>query len=151
MTRDEFIKMVSEIYGVNAEFPWFDYPNYAVFRHAQNAKWFAVLMDVKSEKIISRVRSENSDENGEILGVNALLNLLENHDKIDIINLKFSEKFAGECGFLGEMIESDALFSAYHMNKKHWLSVALDLAQPRLVRNLLGMSFELTQKKSRKK
>ena len=32
-------------YGVAPEFLWRDAPDYAVFRHADNRKWFAVLLN----------------------------------------------------------------------------------------------------------
>ena len=39
------------------------------------------------------------------------------------------------------------IFSAYHMNKTHWLSLALDgTVAPDLIQSLLAHSFILTQK-----
>lgn len=46
MNRCEFESFVLDNYNACADFPWYIYPNYEVFRHANSKKWFAVVMDV---------------------------------------------------------------------------------------------------------
>ena len=55
-----------------------------------------------------------------------------------------------------ELIESLAgvelgIYRAYHMNKIHWLSVALDECEIDTLSWLLGISYDLTRSKIRKK
>ena len=46
MNRCGFESFVLDNYNACADFPWYIYPNYEVFRHANSKKWFAVVMDV---------------------------------------------------------------------------------------------------------
>lgn len=98
MTRDELIDYIQSNYDTNAEYPWQEYPNYAVFRHQNNAKWFALIMGVPSKKL--------NDTGGDEI--------------IDIVDLKVAPELMGtlrlRCG----------IHPAYHMNKEHWVSIELD-------------------------
>lgn len=49
--RKEVEKYIQKKYGSDPEHLWRSYPNYSVFRHADNRKWFAIIMDVDSGKI----------------------------------------------------------------------------------------------------
>ena len=51
MHRAELLEEIAGRYGVAAEYPWRRYPQYAVFRHAGNRKWFAVLMNPPGRKL----------------------------------------------------------------------------------------------------
>ena len=51
MHRAELLEEIAGRYGVAAEYPWRRYPQYAVFRHAGNRKWFAVLMNLPGRKL----------------------------------------------------------------------------------------------------
>lgn len=88
---------IAQEYQVAPEFLWRNYPDYAVFRHAENRKWFAIMMTVS----------------GSLVG-------LETAEKIDVMNVKLPPEWvaqlSGQAGFA----------PAYHMNKRHWLSVLLD-------------------------
>ncbi|EHM56146.1 MmcQ/YjbR family DNA-binding protein [Cardiobacterium valvarum] len=89
MHRAELLQTISDRYGVAAEYPWRRYPQYAVFRHAGNRKWFAVLMNPPGRK----------------LG-------LATEDEVAILNVKIR---AGENSLLRGM---DGVLPAYHMNKE---------------------------------
>ncbi|MCD8049872.1 MAG: MmcQ/YjbR family DNA-binding protein [Clostridia bacterium] len=119
MTRGEAEKYISDTYGVKPEAPWEKYPKYIVFRHGGNKKWFALIMEIPRRA----------------LG-------LSGEGVIDVVNVKCSPllnySFRAEKG----------IYPAYHMNKEHWLSVALDgSAEDETVRTLIDMSYELTKKK----
>ena len=60
-------------------------------------------------------------------------------DNIDIVNLKCDE-------FFSESVKKIAgIFPAYHMNKKHWISVVLDGSVDNdTIEMLLDMSYKLT-------
>ena len=38
-------------YGGAPEYPWMRFPDYAVFRHADSGKWYALVMDVPRKKL----------------------------------------------------------------------------------------------------
>ena len=49
--RDEIEKYINEKYDSLQEYPWNEYPNYTTFKHKNNQKWFALIMDVSYEKL----------------------------------------------------------------------------------------------------
>ena len=121
MNRQELEKYILDTYGVGPEYPWIKYPTFAVFRHESNKKWFAVIMTIDKSK----------------LGI-------KEDGQIDVVNLKCDENI------LPSMWEQKGIFPAYHMNKEHWLTVALDgTATDDNLKFLLALSYELTDKKKR--
>ena len=122
MTRQEFEAFVLDAYGVRADYPFEEDFESGVFRHG-SGKWFALAMRVSERKI-----GHDGDE------------------IIDIVNMKCAP----------EVIESIAgiepgIYPAYHMNKTHWLTVALDECDEGTIGWLLGISYDLTRKKITKK
>ncbi len=97
MNRAEYEAYVSDFYGVTADHPFADDPEIAVFRHSGNRKWFAVLMPVKMEK----------------LG-------LTGQGSVEVVNLKCGEDI------VYSMLSESGIHPAYHMNKRHWLTLRLD-------------------------
>ena len=46
------VKHIKSEYGANPEFLWPDrYPSYAVFRHDNNKKWFALVATISSKSL----------------------------------------------------------------------------------------------------
>ena len=122
MTREEFEELVFDTYGVRADYPFEDDLMTGVFRH-ESGKWFALAMNI-GERKIGRVGDK----------------------QIDVVNLKCAP----------EVIESLAgieqgIYRAYHMNKTHWLTVALSECHNGTISWLLGISYDLTQSKIKKK
>ena len=105
-------------YGVAPEFLWRDAPDYAVFRHAENRKWFAVLLNPPGTK----------------LG-------LAQTEAMWVLNVKAQpENLVILRGMAG-------VLPAYHMNKSHWLSLHLAALSDAVILDLLDDSFQLTRKK----
>ena len=46
MTKQELFAYMEREYGVTPDYPWLDSPEGAVFRHADNRKWFALSMPI---------------------------------------------------------------------------------------------------------
>lgn len=46
MNRAQLETFLTETYEADIDHPWARYPNYQVFRHRNNKKWFALIMDV---------------------------------------------------------------------------------------------------------
>lgn len=44
--REELIRYIRKKYKREIEFLWPRYPNYGIFRHEDNEKWFALVMDL---------------------------------------------------------------------------------------------------------
>lgn len=123
MNRKELEAYIAEIYDTYPEYLWADTPNCAVFRHSNNRKWFALVVDIPKEK----------------LG-------LTNKGMIDILNVK------GEPVMIDFLKNETGFFPAYHMNKTNWITVALDGSVPsEKVKMLLDISFDLTAQKIKKR
>lgn len=124
MDRNELEKYISENYKSEAEHLWSSHPTFAVFRHADNRKWFAVIMDIAKNK----------------LGISG-------SEHVSVVNLKCDPILAGSLRY------EHGIFPAYHMNKEKWISVLLDgsVDREKLI-FLLNMSYDLTasRKKNRK-
>ena len=121
MDRQKLEDYILKTYGVKAEFPWVKYPTFAVFRHADNKKWFAVIMTVDKCKL-------GIDKDG----------------KVDVVNLKRDINIVSSTW-------GDGIFPAYHMNKEHWISVILDgsMTDEEII-PLIADSFYLTMPKKHK-
>ena len=113
-------KHIESEYGAKPEFLWPDrYPSYAVFRHDNNKKWFALVATISSKS----------------LG-------LKEDKAIDVINLKFDKN---QTYNFAET--SDHIFPAYHMNKNNWITVWLDGTLPdELIFELIKKSYLLSEK-----
>lgn len=117
--RNEVYKLIFDTYSVEPEFPWADAPDACVFRHYDNRKWFAIIMSVKPE----------------VIG-------LTGSERIDIMNVKIPPDE------LFELLHQDGLLPAYHMNKKHWITICLDArVNLKACARLLEGSYQLTKKK----
>ena len=121
MTRAELTEYISETYNTCPDYPWED--TAAVFRHSNNRKWFALIMRVKRGK----------------LG-------LPGEGELDIVDLKCDPLM------LGSALLEPGFFPAYHMSKAHWVTAALDgSADGERIKFLLDMSFEMTERKVKRK
>ena len=121
MTREEFEIYVEEHLGVHAERPFAKDQSTVIFRHAENRKWFAAVMTIQKKH----------------LGIDG-----DGH--IDVVNLKCDPEV------IYSVISENGIYPAYHMNKKHWLSVCLDgSVDTDTVLWLLGISYDLTSPKKR--
>lgn len=114
------IEHIKSEYGASPEFLWPDrYPGYAVFRHNDNKKWFALVATISSRS----------------LG-------LKNDKEIDVINLKFNKNQTYDFAET-----NDHIFPAYHMNKNNWITIWLDGTLPdELVFELIKKSYLLSDK-----
>ena len=121
MTKDELILYAREQYGTEPEYLWESAPNTFVLRHRGNRKWYAVVMDVRRDR----------------LG-------LSGGEAVYIMDVKCGPLLSGS--YLGK----PGVVPAYHMNKTHWLGVLLDgSAADETVTELLELSYGQTQIRSR--
>jgi predicted DNA-binding protein (MmcQ/YjbR family) len=123
MDRDTVFAYIKKKYKTLPEYPWRTYDGNAVFRHADNKKWFALVMAVQKDK----------------LGI-------EGDEWIDVINLKIDDMF-----FRDMLIRENGIMPAYHMNKMHWITVLLDGTVPEdNVFQLIDTSFMATASAKKK-
>ena len=123
MDRQTVYEYIKKKYKTVPEYPWRKYPGYAVFRHTDNNKWFALQAGISGDKV----------------GV-------PDAEYVDVINLKVDDMF-----FRDLIIQEDGIMPAYHMNKMHWISVLLDGTVPEeKVFDLIDMSFLATASAKKK-
>ena len=122
MIKQEFLEYCLSTYGTSPDYPFDEDFETAVLRHAENRKWYAIVMRVSRRKF-----GFDSDE------------------VIDVVNLKLPIEMFGSFG------ATDGVYPAYHMNKLHWISVLLPDAPDDVVRFLVNVSFEATKRGGKSK
>ena len=121
MTKRSFLDYCLNTFGTSPDYPFDEDFETAVLRHADNRKWFALLMKVSRRKF-----GFDSDE------------------AVDVVNLKLPVDMFGSFG------KDDGVYPAYHMNKLHWISVLLPDATDETIAFLAGVSYEATKSKPRR-
>ena len=122
---DESGKISSEIidycnnkYGENHVNPFKKHPDILAFINEEN-KWYALISDVDYNKL-----KKNTDIT----------------TKVKILNVKYpTDKIL-------EIIDNKNIFPAYHMNKKHWISIVLDKnIKLETIKELIDISYSLVK------
>ena len=117
MNRSEPEVYIMEIYSTDSEHLFAKYPSFLVFRHNGNRKWFAVIMDIPRKD----------------LG-------LPGEGQRQMVDLKCDPRL------IGSFREEPGIFPGWHMNKAHWLSVALEACvEDEKIKFLVDMRYELTR------
>lgn len=122
--REVVFHYIEKKYKCSAEYPWGKNDKSAVFRHGDNRKWFALVMEVRRDR----------------LG-------FSDTETVDVINLKIDDMF-----FRDMLIQKEGIIPAYHMNKQHWISALLDgTVEEEQIFSLIDMSFQATASAKKKK
>lgn len=95
------IQHVRATYGDEPEFLWPRTPAGAVYRRKDTDKWYALMMTISKSK----------------LG-------LASDESVDVLNVKMKPEE------IAALIDGIQYHQAYHMNKRHWVSICLDGSLP---------------------
>ena len=115
--RQEIEKYINKTYKPLQEYPWQDAPHHSTFKHIDNKKWFALIMEVPYHTL-----------------------KIEKDGLVDVINLKNIPEL------IGGLRKKKGILPAYHMNKEHWITVLLDGTVPKKdICELIDVSYELTK------
>ena len=121
MDKSEFERIVCERYSVEGDHPFEGDLDTTVFRHPSNRKWFGIVMQ------LSKYRLEG-----------------DSREIVTVINVKCPYEVASS--FLSEK----GFYPAYHMNKRHWLTILLDgSVELDTVLWFLDISHDLTRARKR--
>ena len=122
MNRSQTEAFIHENFaGIIQDYPWEETPEYTVFRHGDNHKWFALAASAKYQTL-------GADKPG----------------NVDFINLKCDPDLAEEA------ITHPGILPAYHMNKRHWITILLDgSCDENELKNLIALSYQLAMSKRR--
>ena len=122
MTRQELTAHIFDAYSVEPDYPFPMDDVTCVFRHADNRKWFGIVMVIPYRTV-----GINRDGN------------------VDILNLKCDPIM------MGSLRGRPGFCPAYHMNKDRWITVLLDgSAEQEDITALLAMSYTMTATKIRR-
>ena len=115
--KDDYIAWIKTQFGAEPDFPWPDTPDYYVFR-CPNEKWFALVMRIKYRQIG-----------------------LTGDEEVWVVNMKADQ------AEIPNLIDKKSIFPAWHMNKKHWITVLLTAATDfEILCGLTQKSFELVSR-----
>lgn len=108
---------VATLENCQVDHPFSKFPEYEVLRHTSNRKWFGLIMSIEKTKLH-----------------------LPGPGTVEIIDIKIDPEL------LSILKNGSGYFFAYHMNKKHWLTVLLDgtVAENQVI-NLVKDSYFLTK------
>ena len=110
-------------YHVDPDFPFREDLDTAVFRHKDNRKWFALVMDVAAAKL---------GRSGK--------------EMLPVINLKIDDPMYRDI-----LLRQEGILPAYHMNKMHWITALLDGSVPEeRLKELIDASFLATASRVKK-
>jgi len=121
--RNKVFEYVTDKYGSEIEYPWFKFPEYAVFRHKDNKKWYGLIMNIPYCK----------------LGI-------KSDGYVDVLNVKSNDRF-----LIDIMLNEDGIYPGYHLSKGNWMSVLLDgTVSIEKIYSLIDESFDSTAPKAKR-
>lgn len=93
----QVISYIRERYQHEPEFLWPRFPDNAIFRRSDNAKWYGAILTIKPASIG-----------------------LSGDERIEILDLRMAPET------LLQLTDRVKYFPGFHMNKKHWVTLLLD-------------------------
>ena len=118
--RNDIFKYVKETYQSEIEYPWIKFPNYCVFTHKDNNKWYGLIMNIPYAKL-------GEDKKG----------------MVDILNVKIDDFMLKEF-----LVKQKGIYEGYHIARGKWISILLDgTVNLNQVYDLLDKSFVATGNK----
>ncbi|MBQ6780568.1 MAG: MmcQ/YjbR family DNA-binding protein [Treponema sp.] len=93
--KEKYVAYLKSKFSAEPDFPWSDTPDCCVFR-CPNEKWFALIMRIKYRQL---------DLAGE--------------EETWVVNIK------AEQDAISSLVDRKSVFPAWHMNKKHWITILL--------------------------
>ena len=94
--KDDYIAWIKTQFGAEPDYPWPDDAPWSFVFRCPNEKWFALVMRIKYRQ----------------LG-------LTGDEEVWVVNMKASQDE------IPNLIDKKSIFPAWHMNKKHWITVLL--------------------------
>lgn len=94
--KDDFIAWIKSKFGAEPDYPWPDDAPYSFVFRCPNEKWFALVMRIKYRQL-----GLTGDEN------------------VWVVNMKADQDA------IPNLIDHKSIFPAWHMNKKHWITILL--------------------------
>ena len=161
--REEIYRYMKKKYKAEPEFLWKRFPDYAVFRHQDNRKWFAIIMDVPAEKLglpasygsgpaVTETygggkAGEESGSGDSFIAELGLSGMIRNvSSRVDVLNIKLDDLFLRDI-----LLQKEGILPGYHLSRGNWISILLDgtVALPEIL-DLIDISFRTTASKKQR-
>ena len=94
--KDDYIAWIKSKFGAEPDYPWPDDAPYSFVFRCPNEKWFALVMRIKYRQL-----GLTGDEN------------------VWVVNMKADQDS------IPNLVDHKSIFPAWHMNKKHWITILL--------------------------
>lgn len=94
--KDDYIAWIKSKFEAEPDYPWPDDAPYSFVFRCPNEKWFALVMRIKYRQL-----ALTGDEN------------------VWVVNMKADQDA------IPNLIDHKSIFPAWHMNKKHWITILL--------------------------
>lgn len=133
--KDDYIAWIKTQFGAEPDYPWPDTPDYCVFR-CPNEKWFALVMRIKYRQLGQSGQAKNCSRNffNASQSITGCQQPYSSDEEVWVVNMKACQDE------IPNLIDKKSIFPAWHMNKKHWITVLLTAATD------FGRLCELTKK-----
>ena len=121
--RSKLCAYVKRKYRAQPERLWARYPDYFIFRRADNRKWFALVMNIPRSK----------------LG-------LDGEEEVDVLNVKLPD-----ARLVDLLTAQPGYFPGYHISRGSWVSILLDGTVPmEEIKHWLAESYAVTGPKPKR-
>lgn len=115
--KDDYVAYIKSKFAAEPDYPWPNDAPYSFVFRCPNEKWFALVMRVKYRQ----------------LG-------LTGDEEVWVVNMK------AEQNAIPNLVDKKSIFPAWHMNKKHWITILLTAATDfEKLCALTEKSYELVQ------
>ena len=122
--RKDVEEYIQKEYHGKIEYPWIRFPSYGVFRHADNQKWYALIMDLDYSR----------------LG-------LSRDGIVDVLNVKLGDLLLRDL-----LLQQEGILPGYHISRSNWISILLDGTVPlNQICSLIDTSYVVTASAKTKK
>lgn len=128
MTPSDFDSFILQNFGgVLRDNPWEKEPEFTVFRHADNRKWFALRFHATREQL---AKLQPDDQ---------ILQSYPLAARVEIANLKVDPEM------ILDLVSLPGFMPAFHMSRRHWITILLDKrVDPAKIKPLIDLSYQLT-------
>lgn len=115
--KQGLVQYMMDTYGTIPESPWKKYPKFLTFKTTKKQKWYAIMMNIPATSLGSKGAEE-----------------------VEVLNVKINPPS------VAQYIEQKTFFPAYHMNKKHWITIMLhkDISL-NMAKTMIDESYKLVE------
>ncbi len=100
--REQLNAYVKKKHKAEPEYLWMRFPDYSIFRHSDNQKWFGLIMNIRRET----------------LG-------LDGDGNVEVLNVKLSDPLLVDI-----LSQQPGYYHGYHISRGNWVTILLDGSVP---------------------